>query len=69
MAEKSGFARPTTRSSEQEIVVDVDALHLEKVHHEAHIRHFTIASDEPSSLGGDDGYPNPLGYFLAGVAF
>ncbi len=30
---------------------------------------FTFFSDEPSSLGGDDQYPQPLTYIAAGVGF
>ena len=32
-------------------------------------RHFEILCDEPPRLGGDDEYPQPLTYLVAGVAF
>lgn len=32
-------------------------------------REFTVVSDEPEPLGGDDEYPSPLEFFLAGAGF
>ncbi len=32
-------------------------------------RHFEILCDEPPRLGGEDEYPQPLTYLVAGVAF
>jgi uncharacterized OsmC-like protein len=67
--EQAGRRRAARGGSEHEVVVDVQARHLEKVHHAATVRHFTMESDEPPGVGGDDRHPNPLGYFLAGLAF
>jgi uncharacterized OsmC-like protein len=35
----------------------------------ARFRHFEIMSDEPHYLGGQDEYPQPLTYMVAGLAF
>lgn len=32
-------------------------------------RHFEILCDEPPRLGGEDEYPQPLTYLVAGVGF
>jgi hypothetical protein len=32
-------------------------------------RHFEIYCDEPPRLGGEDEYPQPLTYLVAGVGF
>lgn len=45
------------------------AVHLEGMHHRATIDGFTIDSDEPPALGGQDAHPKPLDYLTAAVAF
>lgn len=45
------------------------AEHLTGMHHRATIDGFTIESDEPPALGGDDAYPKPLDYLTAAIAF
>lgn len=45
------------------------AEHLEGMHHRATIDGFTIESDEPPALGGEDAHPKPLDYLTAAVAF
>lgn len=45
------------------------AEHLEGMHHRASIAGFTIESDEPPAIGGEDAHPKPLDYLTASVAF
>ncbi len=56
------------RLSHRDVYVEVDGEHLEKMRHAVRIREFTITSDEPASLGGENEHPYPLDYFGAGVA-
>lgn len=50
------------------VTIEADAVHLEKMKHEAHSHGFTFFSDEPARMGGDEEFPYPLHYFTAGVA-
>jgi uncharacterized OsmC-like protein len=45
------------------------AAHLGGMHHRATIDGFTIESDEPPALGGEDAHPKPLDYLTAAIAF
>ena len=56
------------RVRHRDVFVEADAVHLEKMRHQAQVRDFTIVSDEPESLGGDNESPYPLDYLAAGVA-
>ena len=49
--------------------VAVEAESVGKQKKVAHIRQFEILCDEPEWLGGEDQYPQPLNYLVAGVAF
>jgi hypothetical protein len=51
----------------RDVSVEVQGIHLDRMKHQATIREFTITSDEPPSLGGDNEHPFPLDYFGAGV--
>jgi hypothetical protein len=55
-ASRTGTSRSTCR-----------AIQLDRMKHQATIRAFTITSDEPPSLGGDNEHPFPLDYFGAGM--
>jgi hypothetical protein len=52
----------------REVVVEADAFHIVKMRHQALVREFTITTDEPETLGGENQHPYPLDYFTAGVA-
>lgn len=52
----------------RDVFVEADAVHLDRMRHRVRIRDFTIESDEPESLGGDNRDPYPLDYLAAGVA-
>lgn len=39
------------------------------MHHRATIDSFTIESDEPPALGGEDAHPKPLDHLTAAIAF
>jgi uncharacterized OsmC-like protein len=56
------------RVRHRDVFVEADAIHLEKMRHQVQIREFTIVSDEPESLGGENQSPYPLDYLAAGVA-
>ena len=56
-------------SARREFTVEVDALKIERMRKEGHVRGFTVYCDEGENVGGDNSAPNPLGYFLLGVAF
>jgi hypothetical protein len=47
----------------------IEAESLGKQKKVGRFRHFEILCDEPPRLGGDDEYPQPLTYLVAGVAF
>ena len=55
------------RVRHRDVFVEADAIHLEKMRHQAQVRDFTIISDEPESLGGENQSPYPLDYLAAGV--
>jgi hypothetical protein len=55
------------RIAHRYVSVDVHGIQLDRMKHQATIRAFTITSDEPPSLGGDNEHPFPLDYFRAGV--
>jgi uncharacterized OsmC-like protein len=56
------------RVRHRDVFVEADAVHLQKMRHQVQIREFTIVSDEPESLGGENQSPYPLDYLAAGVA-
>ena len=58
-----------TAAGRHEFTVEVDAGKLERMRKEGHVRGFTVLCDEGENVGGDNSAPNPLGYFLLGVAF
>jgi hypothetical protein len=64
-ADPAGDARP----GRLQFTVEADALKLERMRKEGHVRGFTVFCDEGEHVGGDNSAPNPLGYFLLGVAF
>lgn len=45
------------------------ASHIRGMHHIAKAGEFTIESDEPPAIGGDDAHPKPLDYLNAAFAF
>lgn len=47
----------------------VDCEHVEKMLHKGVRNQFTICSDEPERMGGDDNYPPPLAYIVSGIGF
>lgn len=49
--------------------VAVDCENVEKMLHKGQREKFTIYSDEPPRIGGDDNYPPPLTYITAGIGF
>lgn len=57
-----------TRVRHRDVFVEADGVHLDKMRHQVQIRDFTIVSDEPESLGGENRDPYPLDYLAAGVA-
>jgi uncharacterized OsmC-like protein len=57
------------RAGRHEFTVEADASKLERMRKEGHVRGFTVFCDEGENVGGDNSAPNPLGYFLLGVAF
>jgi hypothetical protein len=57
------------RTARREFTVEVDAQKLERMRKAGHVRGFTLLCDEGENVGGDNSAPNPLGYFLLGVAF
>ena len=63
-AERAGVSR----SGRHEFTVEADASKLERMRKEGHVRGFTVFCDEGENVGGDNSAPNPLGYFLLGVA-
>ena len=72
MADSAGVSVPSgldPRTTRREFTVDVDAHKLEKMRKEGHVRGFTVFCDEGEHVGGENTAPNPLGYFLLGVAF
>ncbi|HLH25425.1 MAG TPA: hypothetical protein VK066_23140 [Chloroflexota bacterium] len=65
-----GTARGAAASAgRHEFTVEADARKLERMRKEGHVRGFTVYCDEGENAGGDNSAPNPLGYFLLGVAF
>ena len=60
---------PDPRSGRHEFTVEVDAAKLERMRKEGYVRGFSVLCDEGENVGGDNSAPNPLGYFLLGVAF
>jgi hypothetical protein len=58
---------PTIRR--REIVVEADAVKLEKMRKEGHVRGFTVYCDEGAHVGGDNTAPAPLGYLALSLAF
>jgi uncharacterized OsmC-like protein len=52
----------------RDVFVEADGVHLDKMRHQVRIRDFTIVSDEPEALGGENRHPYPLDYLAAGVA-
>ena len=72
MAELTGTGVPAAldpRGGRREFTVEVDAQKLERMRKEGHVRGFTLMCDEGPNVGGDNTAPNPLGYYLLGVAF
>ena len=72
MAESTGTSVPAgldPRGGRREFTVEVDAQKLERMLKEGYVRQFTVYCDEGEQVGGDDSAPNPLGYYLLGVAF
>jgi hypothetical protein len=57
------------RGGRREFTVEVDAHKIERMRKQGHVRGFTVYCDEGENVGGDNSAPNPLGYFLLGVAF
>jgi hypothetical protein len=59
--------------SRREIVIEADAVTLEKMRKKGHARVrdriFTSYCDEGANLGGDDSAPPPLAYFCTALAF
>ncbi len=51
----------------REVVVEATGEHLEKMLHRAQVHGFTFFSDEPETLGGENGHPYPLDYFTAAI--
>jgi len=51
----------------REVVVETSAEHVGNMLHSAHVHGFTFFSDEPETLGGENGHPYPLDYFTAAV--
>jgi len=49
--------------------MSIEAESLGKQKKIGRFRHFEILCDEPPRLGGEDEYPQPLTYLVAGVAF
>ena len=54
---------------ERVVTQEVSTHNVEKMLHEGHIREFTLYSDEPPDLWGEDRHPHPLEYILVGVGF
>jgi len=55
------------RIAHRDVSVEVQGIHLDRMTHQATVGQFTVTSDEPPSLGGDDEHPYPLDYFGVGV--
>jgi hypothetical protein len=53
----------------RDVIVEASAANLQGMLHRAEVRDFTIFSDEPPSMGGDNAYPAPLFYFVSATAF
>lgn len=53
----------------REVVIEVGAANAGKMRNEARVREYTIVSDEPPTIGGDDEHPYPLDYFVAAAGF
>jgi hypothetical protein len=53
----------------REILIEADAVKLEKMRKEGHVRHFTVFCDEGAHVGGDETAPAPLGYLALSLAF
>ena len=51
----------------REVVVEAGTEHLGKMLHRAEVHAFTFFSDEPETLGGENGHPYPLDYFTAAI--
>lgn len=53
----------------REIVLEADAVTLERMRKEGHSRGFTVFCDEGERIGGDNTAPPPLAYFGLSVGF
>ncbi len=47
----------------------VDCEHVEKMLHKGQREQFTVYSDEPPRIGGEDNYPPPLAYLTMAIGF
>lgn len=56
------------RVTRREVAIEAEAVHVEKMLHRVSVGGFTIESDEPAALGGDDDHPHPLDYFAVAAA-
>jgi hypothetical protein len=55
------------RIAHRDVSVEVEGVHLDRMTHQSTVREFTVSSDEPPSLGGENEHPYPLDYFGVGV--
>jgi hypothetical protein len=66
----SPSAQDSSAAGEQpKLPSGLDPAILHGMLHRAEVRDFTIFSDEPPSMGGDNAYPAPLFYFVSATAF